>query len=133
MAIVNSNGNTVRYSDIGGYRYNAQDKRGNGYYGVAVVGGSGNTIGPKNIIAHNGLTTASAGVWIDGATAQGNHITQNSIFDNGGEGISTTNGSNGGLASPNIYVANCNQVYGTAAFPGLYRDFFGLRGRRADL
>jgi len=123
VAIVNSNNNTVERNDIGGNRYNAQDKRGNGYYGVAVVGGSGNTIGPDNVIAHNGHATGSAGVEVDGSSAQNNRITHNSIFDNGGKGILTSNGSNGQVPPPVINQANCQMVLGTAGFQDVIEIF----------
>lgn len=114
VALVNSNQNTLKDNDIGAIRQLPGDQRGNEYYGVSVVGGSNNTIGPGNIIAHNGLNTTSDGIRIDGAAALYNHITQNAIYSNGGKGIENINGGNAELLLPTITQANCSAIQGSA-------------------
>ena len=85
------------------------------YIGEPTGGAQGNTIGPGNVIAHNG----GNGIWVDGPDTTGNRITQNSITDNAGLGIenfnagsivvpptiaSVTAGSVSGIACPNCTV-----------------------------
>ena len=50
---------------------------------IALANLNGNTIGPDNIIAHNG----GPGVAVQHSDSQRNTITQNSIHDNGSAGI----------------------------------------------
>lgn len=60
-------------------------------------GAGSNTIGPGNVIAYNG----SSAIAMHTAASRGNTITQNSVFENGG-GIELNDGSNDGLAAPQI-------------------------------
>lgn len=83
---------------------------GNADVGVYVSDGSGNCIGPDNIIAHNG----GFGVEIYGVSATGNTITQNSTSQNAEGGIRLTAGGNAGLAAPAITACSDTSVSGTA-------------------
>lgn len=123
IAIVNSNNNLIQNNDVGVNRKVPNDHRGSGYYGVAVISGHDNTIGPGNMIAHNGLTTASDGIRIDGATALHNRMTQNSIFDNGGKGIALVNGGNAPVIAPVLLQANCQAVIGGATLNSIIEIF----------
>jgi hypothetical protein len=55
-----------------------------------------NTIGPDNLVAHND----GPGIEVDDAVTLGNTITQNSIHDNGLQGIRLWEGGNGNLGAP---------------------------------
>ena len=117
VAIVRSSYNTVARNNIGtdwGGTLNA----GNGFYGVAVGEGAGNTIGQGNRIAYNGLATFSDGVRVDGGaialSAPINRITQNSIYGNGGQGIMLVNNGNNEQTAPYISEASCGYVRGSA-------------------
>jgi parallel beta-helix repeat protein len=72
---------------------------GNGREGVEIYGDcDNNVIGPGNLIAFN----TRNGVYVDGASASGNRITQNGIHDNGLAGIDLANSANGNIAAPAI-------------------------------
>ncbi len=73
---------------------------GNEREGIAIVeGANGNTIGPDNIIAHNG----AAGVHLYGKNTVNNTITRNSIHDNGNRrGIELLVGANTKLIFPSL-------------------------------
>ena len=85
---------------------------GNALHGVYVhsgaqnnqVGGSGNTI------AYN----HGDGVRVKGSTTTGNTITQNSIYENAGQGIENLDGGGGELTPPALVGAAGNRVAGTA-------------------
>jgi parallel beta-helix repeat protein len=72
-------------------------------------GAQGNTIGPGNLIAFNGL-----GVWVLGSDTRDNTITRNRIHSNAGQGIWLFDGGNGELAAPAITTVSATQVSGTA-------------------
>jgi titin len=79
---------------------------GNTYYGVFICqGAQNNTVGPDNVIAHNG----SDGVAVDGSTTISNTITQNSIFSND-IGIDLSSGANGDIAAPIIVTTTVGSV-----------------------
>jgi parallel beta-helix repeat protein len=123
VAIVGSNNNVVMENFIG---LNGKGINwGNAFYGVT-VGGSGNYI-QENEIANNGTNGGvdglQAGVWVDGAAAVNNKISQNSIHDNDGPGIKLTNSGNHNLAAPVITSAACNKVQGTAC-PNCSIEFY---------
>jgi titin len=85
---------------------------GNTYYGIYIeFGAQNNTVGPGNIIVHNG----SDGVLVHGSTTTGNTITQNSIFSNT-MGIDLRFDANGGIAAPVIMTTTPGSinVVGTA-------------------
>ncbi|MCK5147874.1 right-handed parallel beta-helix repeat-containing protein [bacterium] len=72
---------------------------GNSDAGVRIYdGASFNRIGPLNSIRFQ----SGPGVWIDGAAALSNSVTENNITGNSEEGIRITNNANGGIASPVI-------------------------------
>ena len=79
--------------------------------GVEITDGAqNNTVGPGNVIAYNG----DDGVAVDGSSAIGNTITQNSIFAND-MGIDLTDGANGGIAAPVIFTTlGSVNIVGTA-------------------
>jgi hypothetical protein len=78
----------------------------NTQYGVYIgAGAQNNIVGPGNVIAHNLLD----GVQVDGSSAIGNAITQNSIFSNT-LGINLSDGANGGIAAPVIVTATVGSV-----------------------
>jgi parallel beta-helix repeat protein len=71
---------------------------GNGRAGVWITeGANGNTVGPDNVIAHNG----TAGIFIYGPTSVNNTITRNSIHDNR-VGIELQVGANTKLIFPSV-------------------------------
>ena len=70
---------------------------GNNFGGIQCLGAD-NTIGPGNVIANN----AFHGVWVAHADADGNEITQNSIFANGSRGIRLEAGGNNFMDAPVI-------------------------------
>jgi CSLREA domain-containing protein len=85
---------------------------GNTFWGVRFDSGpQNNTLGPGNIIAHNGFD----GVEVNGGSTSGNVITQNSIFSNT-MGIDLASGANGGIAAPVIITTTQGpvNVVGTA-------------------
>jgi hypothetical protein len=76
------------------------DTLGNSGSGVIIFEGAhGNTIGPDNVIAHNG----GGGVVVQHQGSEHNTITQNSIHDNGGKNILLEGGGNVSLAAPIIF------------------------------
>ncbi len=104
-------GNTVSGNYIGTDASGTADL-GNGYDGVWInYGAQNNTVGPGNVIAHNGWD----GVEVDGSSTSGNTITQNSIFSND-MGIRLTDGANGGIAAPLIVTTSVGSldIVGTA-------------------
>jgi parallel beta-helix repeat protein len=118
VVIVNSSNNAVVGNRIG--TDGASVQWGNSYYGVNVVGsGYGNAITFNEIAyngTHNGQDGAEAGVKID--VAWSNTISQNSIHDNDGPGISLINGGNTELPAPTITQATCQgPVSGIAGGP----------------
>jgi hypothetical protein len=83
---------------------------GNTKYGIWIENGmTHNTIGPDNIIAHNG----GNGIQITGSNAFGNTITKNSIYDNYAFGIFLLNGGNTMLFPPQI--SDHNVALGTVS------------------
>ncbi len=80
------------------------------YIGEPIGGAQGNTIGPANVIAHNG----GSGIVVDGPDTTGNKITENSITDNANQGIYNLNGGNAELAPPTITSATDHSISGTA-------------------
>jgi parallel beta-helix repeat protein len=123
VAIVGSNDNVVMENFVGTNEMGIN--WGNAFYGIT-VGSSGNFI-QENEIANNGTNGGTdglqAGVWVDGATAVDNLISQNRIHDNDGPGIKLTNGGNHGLAAPVITNATCNVIQGTAC-PNCSIEFY---------
>jgi len=90
-------GNTIRDNYIG-TDISGLNPLGNLQSGVCVdQGARDNAIGPDNIIAYN-----EDGVAILGPNSLGNTITQNSIHDNGHQGINLWEGGNTELAAPVI-------------------------------
>jgi hypothetical protein len=114
VTIVNTGSdlNLVERNAIGTNLSGTATNLGNSYYGVHVNGGSGNEI-RLNHVAYNGSHSSEAGVRVEGSTATGNTISQNSIHDNGGKGIELANGGNAGLFTPTINTAICQKVEGT--------------------
>jgi hypothetical protein len=82
-----------------------------------LVGGETTLAG--NMIAFNG----GAGVCVDGSQALGNTISHNSIHDNVGLGIETTNGGNTELAPPTIMEVISTSVSGQTQ-PGYIVEVF---------
>jgi hypothetical protein len=80
------------------------------YIGEPTGGAQGNTIGPGNVIAHNG----GNGIWVDGLDTTGNKVTQNSITDNASLGIDNFNGGNTELLPPAIASVTAGLVSGIA-------------------
>jgi CSLREA domain-containing protein len=86
------------------------NQQGGVYIGEPIGGAQGNTIGPGNVIAHNG----GSGILVDGPDTTGNTITANSIADNANLGICNLNGGNAELTPPTITSATVYSVCGTA-------------------
>jgi hypothetical protein len=98
-------GNTVSGNYIGTDASGTADL-GNGWDGVRIArGAQNNTVGPDNLIAHNG----DDGVEVDGSSTTGNTITQNSIFSNS-QGIDLVDGANGNIAAPVIVATTSGSV-----------------------
>ena len=94
---------------------------GNAEHGVYFyLGAQDNTVGPDNVIAHNG----GDGVRVAGASTTGNAITRNSIFSNT-LGIDLFDGANGSIAPPEIITTTLGSVHvaGTAC-PGCTVELF---------
>ena len=94
---------------------------GNAQHGVYIYADAqDNTVGPDNVIAHNG----GDGVRVGGASTTGNAITQNSIFSNT-LGIDLVDGANGSIAPPEIVTTTLGSVHvvGTAC-PGCTVELF---------
>ena len=83
---------------------------GNDYGGIQCLGAD-NTIGPNNVIANN----AFHGVWIADPDADGNVITQNSIFANGSRGIRLEDGGNNDMDAPVIVAVSSWPVHVTGS------------------
>jgi parallel beta-helix repeat protein len=84
---------------------------GNAGHGVRIADGAeANTIGPGNVIAHNG----GSAVTVSGPETIGNTLTANSIYGNGGLGIEHSEGANAGLSAPTIARAGTRSVQGAA-------------------
>ncbi|MBN3033283.1 MAG: right-handed parallel beta-helix repeat-containing protein, partial [Candidatus Saganbacteria bacterium] len=80
--------------------------------GAHIISGYSNLIGPGNVIACND----GVGVSVQGdANAYSNTITQNSIYDNAGLGITLIGTSNQSVPPPVITSADATSVTGTAA------------------
>jgi hypothetical protein len=113
-------GNTVSRNYIG----TAADgvaALGNAEHGVYFyLGAQDNTVGPDNVIAHNG----GDGVRMGGVSTTGNAITQNSIFANT-MGIDLFDGANASIAAPEILTTTRGSVHvvGTAC-PGCTVEVF---------
>ena len=91
--------NTITGNLIGTYATGAF-ALGNHKDGVWICEGANrNTIGPDNVIAHNG----GPGVNVHDPDSLHNTITQNSIHDNGSTGINLWGGGNAELAAPIIF------------------------------
>jgi hypothetical protein len=92
-------GNTIRDNHIG-TDISGLNPLGNLQSGVCVEWGArDNVIGSGNIIAYNNEDGAA----IHGSNSLGNTITQNSIHDNGRQGISLWEGGNAALPAPIIF------------------------------
>lgn len=93
---------------------------------ITANGGSGvGVFGPNAQIIGNVITGNHYGVGVSGASAIGNVITTNSISQNTLDGISISNGANGGIAAPTIVTATLGSVtiVGTAC-PGCVVEVF---------
>jgi len=114
--------NTVSGNYIG-TDVNGTADLGNAWNGVYIHSGAqNNTVGPNNVIAHNGWD----GVEVNGSSTSGNAITQNSIFSNTmGMGIDLVSGANGGIIAPVIVTTTQGSVniVGTAC-PGCTVEVF---------
>jgi hypothetical protein len=98
-------GNTVSGNYIG-LASDGTGALGNIEYGVPIRDGAqNNTVGPGNVIAHNG----NDGVEVYGGSTSGNIITQNSIFSND-MGIDLMFNANGDIAAPVIMTTTEGSV-----------------------
>jgi hypothetical protein len=98
-------GNTVSGNYIG-LASGGTGALGNIEYGVEIGDGAqNNTVGPGNVIAHNG----NDGVEVYGSSTNGNIITQNSIFSND-MGIDLMLNANGDIAAPVIVTTTVGSV-----------------------
>jgi parallel beta-helix repeat protein len=120
IAVRDSNHNQILFNRIG-TDGNTRDW-GNTYWGINIVNGNNNVI-RSNIIANNGKAVIPrAGVEVSGATAFGNHLLRNSIYNNGDKGISLVNGGNSDVYPP-ILQREGNTLIGTT-YPGSEVQFF---------
>jgi CSLREA domain-containing protein len=93
-----STGTRVTSNFVGIHR-SPTDGVGNATAGIVITNAPRNQIGPGNTISENGAAGVEVGA------ANGNRITRNSIFDNGGLGIDLAPGANGGIAAPSLFSA----------------------------
>ena len=122
IAIVNAaNFNTIANNQIGN-----PPGVGMNYHGIAIVNSANNLVS-LNIIAGNGIHTDAAGILVDGAGANQNQITFNSIYNNNNTGIKLLNGANDGILPPTIISVTSNIVRGTAC-PGCKVEAFSDDG-----
>jgi titin len=120
--IGNGASNTISGNYIGTDKDGAADL-GNTFWGLYVSNGAqNNTVGPGNVIAHNGRD----GVEVDGSSTSGNTITQNSIFSNT-LGIDLVSGASGGIDAPTIMTTTVGSVniIGEDACPYCTVELFG--------
>jgi hypothetical protein len=116
----NTAGNVVEGNYIGTDRTGTQPL-GNGY-GIKIHGGAhDNTIGPHNVIAFNTVN----GVWVTELNTNGNTITENNIYGNGGLGIDLTFDGNDSVAAPSIPSHTCASASGTAPLNATVELFTG--------
>ena len=95
LCCVNDGSNTIRGNYIGTDASGGTGV-GNRWAGVAIDRSGYNVVGPANVIAFNG--GPGIAVYAEGSVR--NRITQNSIHDNGGQGIELSDGGNTELAVP---------------------------------
>lgn len=95
------------------------------YIGEPLGGAQGNTIGPGNVVSHNG----SSGVVVDGPSTTSNTITANSITDNADLGIYNLNGGNAELEPPAITSTTENAITGTACSDCIVEIFSDLENQ----
>jgi parallel beta-helix repeat protein len=81
----------------------------NGWHGIYIRNARDSMV-LNNVVSDN----AGDGVHVDGATALGNEILMNSIYDNDSKGIMLSNGSNAGLAPPVVTAASPSLAWGAA-------------------
>jgi len=113
---VGGSGNLVSYSAYSGiYVHNSSGTQitsnlisGNGSDGIDISDSTASAVG-NNLITGNALN----GVRVEGASAAGNLIWNNSIYGNGGKGIYLQNGGNMGIAAPAITSAGPFGAAGT--------------------
>ncbi len=111
-----NSGNVISYSAYSGISVqNASGTHithnlisGNGSDGIDIADSTACVVS-NNLIGANTLN----GVRISGASAAGNLIWPNSIFNNGGKGIYLQNGSNMGISAPTISQASHSGASGT--------------------
>lgn len=113
VAIVNSRNVTVQNNAIGTTWDGTRAGLGNNFHGVAIVDSPDCTI-EGNRIAYNGTQATRPGVIVQGATATGNTITKNQIYDNSGKGIDLVDGGNGNPQQPSVASVSCQAVGGSS-------------------
>jgi hypothetical protein len=97
--------NTV-FGNYIGTQADSTDPLGNHLRGVYIeTAASDNTVGPDNVIAHNGYD----GVSVVGGSTTGNTITRNSIFSND-MGIDLLSGANGAIETPTIVATTLGSI-----------------------
>jgi len=101
--------NTIGQNFIGTNAYG--HNLGNNGFGIHIVNSQTNLI-TSNTIAFNGAQSHFAGVLVDGANANNNQISKNSIYANNNIGIKLLNGGNGGITPPFIEIASRDFVEG---------------------
>ena len=114
--------NTISGNFIGTDASGSSDL-GNSSYGVQISSGAqNNTIGPDNLIAHNG----SGGIRVRDPGTTGNTITRNSIHSNSLLGIDLYDGGNDDIPAPTSSAANACFVMGRAGAGDTVEVFTGL-------
>jgi len=145
--LIRSNGDNLLIGNYIGVELNQITAAGNGSNGIRIEGTTiNNQIGDPspgngNVIAFNGnhgismvtsaidnqiinnqiFNNSNVGVFIDGGSCIGNQITENSIRDNGGKGISFLNSPNNGIQTPQLIgVTQCGvSTYAAVELYGL--------------
>ena len=130
IAVVNNaHHNTISLNHIG--VFGDRNDLGNNYNGVHIVNSQNNIIA-SNTIAYNGAQTPSAGVRVDGASANNNQILMNSIYANNDKGIDLLNGANGSITPPFIEANSGDFVEGVGC-PGCVVEIFSDEGSQGRI
>lgn len=102
---------TVIHENLIGLRSDAETCAGNGQLGIQINNGVNATRIERNFVACND----KGGISIAGASARGNRISQNAVWNNNGIGIQVSQGANAGVKAPKINSASPARVVGSAS------------------
>src|SRR3989339_799819 len=132
IAVVSSDNNYIMLNYIG-LGSDGQTNVKNEHFGVYSLTGSHDNYFYKNTVAYNGNSTYPNGIQIKDSNTTHETISQNSIFENFGEGIKLYLDSNLGIPSPEVITNEYNQTAGAlrvtgSASPNATVEFFKAYG-----